>query len=251
MKNPTLPLLVAALIALALVAGCGGGPVNHGVANAVKRALPDAVGPADSWDVDVTGNPGTIIQGRVPAVLIHGVNVRMSPQLAMETLDITATDVRVDIRKRELKSIDSLTFVGTMTQDQVDQYLAATASSSKRPSGFAVKIGDADMGVAFKEKLSFVTIPIEVAGHLAVSSAGPDKVDFVPSKMSVASLNIPRQIVDIAVKQINPTIDLSEISIPVSLKNIHIANHCIVFAGSAQIPKSAFEIAKRQTADAR
>lgn len=241
--------LIAAL--LVVLAGCGGGPVNRGVANAVKAQLPQVVGPADSWDVDVTGNPGTIIRGRVPCVLIHGVNVRMSPQLTMDTLDITAKDIHVDIAKRELKNIDSLTFCGALNQYELDHYMAATASGSKRPDNLQVKLSDADMSVSFAQKLSFVSIPVQVDGRLNVSTAGDNKIDFIPSAISIAKINLPRELVNYSVKAINPAIDLSTMTFPVHLKSIRVTNRRVVFAGSAEIPPAAFAAAKQQTANAR
>ena len=240
-------VLVAALI----LGGCGA-PVNRSVGDGIKAALPGVVGTADSWDVDVTGNPGTIIGGHIPGVIVHGVNVHVSPQMTMAHLDITATDVYVDVRKRELKRIGSLTFAGVLTQEELDSYLRATAPTSKgRPDDFKITLNDHDLSLSFSQKIASFHIPVKVAGRLNVSRHGDDKIDFMPSKLAIASVPIPKKLIDYAADAINPAIDLSSLSFPVHLDNIHVSGQRVMFSGGAEIPKSAFEAAQQQVSNVR
>jgi hypothetical protein len=222
------------------------------VADGIKAALPQVVGPADEWDVDVTGNPGTIIRGRIPGVIIHGVNVHVSPEVTMVQLDIKATNVSVDIRRRALKNIEALTFAGIMTQQELDSYLAATAASSKgRPDDFMVRLNQHDLTMSFSKKVTAFHIPVSLAGRLAVSRHGDNKIDFLPSNLKVARLPIPERIVKYVADAINPAIDLSDMSFPVHLANIHVDSQRIMLSGEARIPKSAFQAAQQQATNAR
>jgi len=245
-------LTAAVLLTIGLaLPGCSG-PVNHSVADGIKAALPQVVGPADEWDVDVTGNPGTIIRGRIPGVHIHGVNVHVSPQVTMAQLDVNATNVCVDIRRRTLKKIDSLTFSGIMTQSELDDYLASTAATTQgRPDDFKVRLNQHDLTMSFSKKVTSFRIPVNIAGRLAVSRHGDNKIDFLPSNLKVARLPIPERIVKYVADAINPAIDLSDMSFPVHLANIHVDSQRIMLSGEARIPKSAFQAAQQQATNVR
>lgn len=244
-----LALSLACAIAVAAT-GCAG-PVNHSVADGIKSALPQVIGPAQEWDVAVTGNPGTIIRGRIPGVVIHGRDVQASPQITIASLDIKAADVVVDVRRRALKSIGSLTFAGVLTQPNLNDYLAATAPAAHgRPDNLAITLNDHDLLLSFDQKVSSFKIPVRVAGGLAVSSKGDDKIDFEPTNLKVASLPIPRSIVLYAARAINPAIDLSSLSFRVHLAGIRVDSRRVLFAGAAEVPDSAFRVAQ-QASNAR
>jgi hypothetical protein len=246
-------LLTLALVLLAalILPGCTG-PVKHSVGNGIKAALPQVVGEADEWDVDVTGNPGTIVRGRIPGVLIHGVNVHVSPQITMEQLDIKASNVSVDVRRRVLKSIDSLTFSGVLSQAELDSYLAATAATaSGRPDSLKITLNQRDLTMSFAEKMSRLSIPVNVAGRVAVSRHGDNKIDFLPSKLQVARLPIPNKVVEYAARSMNPVVDLSNLSFPVHLANIHIHSGRMMFSGAAEIPESAYRAAQQQASNVK
>ncbi|HEY3333152.1 MAG TPA: DUF2993 domain-containing protein [Capsulimonadaceae bacterium] len=226
--------------------------MTHKIADGVKAALPEVIGPADSWEVTVGGNQGTIIGGRVPSVVIHGVNAHVTPEMTMTTLDIDARDISVDLRKRTVKSIGSVTFQGTLNQAQLDRYLRLTdGADPNRPRQLSVGLRRNDLLIGFRYAKYGVSVPVSVAGRLSISRAGSDKIDLNPTRTAVAKVPIPSSVVDYEMKQVNPVIDLSTMKFPVTLRDIHVADGQMVFAGKTEITPDAIKVAQQQAENAK
>lgn len=226
--------------------------VNDQVGSGIKTNLVKVIGPADSWDVKVTGNPGTILKGRIPGVDIHGANVQAAPSLTLQSLDIDANNIHFNTRSHDVSSIDSLRFGGVMNQSQLDSYLKASASSLPgHPKDLKIELRQNDLKVSFKYNVAKIGVPVTVDGALAISAKGDDKIDFIPSKASVAKAPIPKKLLDLAVKKINPVVDLATMPFPLHLSEIKIDNSQIFIAGFAFLPPSAIDAARKQFANAK
>jgi hypothetical protein len=233
------------------IAGCNG-PVTEMVRDGIKSALPSVVGPADSWDVNVTGNPGTILGGRIPGIEIHGRNVKSSLSIDFDKLDVKAQDVHIDLKKRSLKSIDKLWFAGEMTQSELNSYMTATATHQKsRLDYLSTTLRQSDMQVAFQYKFEGIKIPISVTGRLKVSAKGDDKIDFEPSAASIAIVPLPKKLLELAMSKLNPVVDLSSNSFPVHLTDIKVDAHRLIFSGKAEMPASAVKAMQDQLSNAK
>ncbi len=238
-------------VVLVAVAGCGQYP-SHKIGDGVKAALPQVIGPADTWAVDVSGNQGTILGGRVPEVAINGVNVQVSPQLNMSGLNIDAKNIRVDIAKKSLKSIDSLTFSGALTQANLDRYLRLTSGDDPdRPKKLAISLRRDDLLISFKYEALGISVPVKVAGRMYVSPTTDDKIDLHPTSAAVAKISMPRKLLEFQMRGVNPIMDLGTMKFPVHLSNIHVADRMLVFSGKAEVPASAIAAAQEQISNAK
>jgi hypothetical protein len=257
-RFPKPPKIKAAFIVLAAISvgffaltGCNT-LVNEQVQDGIKSNLPKVIGPADSWDVNVSGNPGTILKGRIPGVIIHGVNVQASPTLTLQSIDIDAKNIRFNTRSHAVSSIDSIMFAGVMNQKQLDTYLSATAPSLPgHPKDLKIELRQNDLQISFKYGISKVNIPVKVDGRLAVSKSGDEKIDFIPSGASIAKASIPKKLLEYAVKKINPVVDLTSMPFPLHLTEIKIDNHQILLAGSASLSPAALEAAQKQLSNGK
>ena len=217
--------------------GCGVN-IRHKVGDAIVAALPKVIGPADSYSVDVDGATDSMLRGHIPEVRIHGTNVRLAPEIQMATLDIDAQQIAVDTSTKQLKSIKSLTFSGTMNQAQVDRYINLT-DDPNRPPDLAIRLYDHDLRAKFRYKELGLALPVTVAGRLALDRGNDAMIDFIPSSAIAAKMHVPHRVLMYAVKSVNPVIDLTGISFPVRLRQVGISSHIATFSGSAQLPPSA------------
>lgn len=251
MTRQRLQWIIIALATVVFAGGCGK-MATHKIADGIKTALPTVVGPADSWDVTVTGNEGTIIGGRIPSVSIRGVNVHVTPQMTMAALDIDAKDIAIDVRQRTVKSVGSLAFEGHISQSGLDRYMALNAANN--PNGVKdprIDLRRDDLLLKFKHVEMGVGIPVSVAGRVYVNRASDSKIDFHATSASVARIGIPRAVYNYEIDKLNPVIDLSTMALPIHLKNIHVQDKEIVFSGTTEITKAAIDEAKRQADNAK
>jgi hypothetical protein len=200
----------------------------------------------------VSGNQGTILGGRVPEVAVHGVNVQVSPQLTMSSLDIDAKNIRVDVLKKSLKSIDSLTFRGVLSQADLDRYLRLTANDDQdRPKQLGIRLRQQDLLFSFKYETLGVSVPVKVAGRMYVNPTTDNKIDLHPTSAAVAKISVPRKVLEYQMRSVNPVVDLGTMKFPVHLSNIRVDKQQLVFSGRADVPASAIAAAQEQLANAK
>ena len=122
--NSCRPALAALTLGAVLLSGCGSLSPQTVAAHKIADTLPQTLGPARHYDVQVEGNSFALARGRAHRVRIHGDDVQAAPNATLDTLDIAAQDVSFDTRAKRLDHVGTVEFTGTMGQGHLAQYLA-------------------------------------------------------------------------------------------------------------------------------
>jgi uncharacterized protein YpmS len=228
--------LITSLIALTvLTAGCAQ-TVDHSVAGGIKNALPNAIGSAKSYSVVVDSDAIQLAQGHLRKVDIIGEDVNLSPQLMIDELDIDARDIKADVRTQKVKSVGNVTFAAAIGQDSIDHYLAAQLSNtSQKQENLKVTINDHDVTATILVKALGITVPASVTGTFAVSSDSDKHIQFKANKGSLSVIPVPQFALKLALDKMNPVIDLSNTTVPVTVDSISVQSGKIVLRGEAQL----------------
>lgn len=233
-------LLLAAVLVVSLCFGCGN-PVNRPAAQKIGAMLPRVLGPAQSYDVKVSGSSLSFDSGHIGEVAIHGVDVAFSPQLTVDTLDADVHDIDLDTRSQKVTGMGPVRFVAGISAPHLNSYLAATAANSpSRPQNLAVQIADGSLALTFTVKPLWVNVPVSVTGMLTPEAGRPTLLDFEPTGARVSVVPVPGGLVDLALSHANPVVDLSQLTVPVSIDRTWIRGGNLYFAGTATIPASSF-----------
>lgn len=110
-----LPLLLVLLVA----SGCA--PPTGQIERAIERELPTAIGPADRYQVTITGLSGTA--NRAERVEILGERVRLPDAPELDRLAIRLDGVRLDSRRESIERADSTRASVRMTASALESYL--------------------------------------------------------------------------------------------------------------------------------
>ncbi len=216
-----------ALLAV-FAAGCASSIVRPTVNDAIRKSLPDYIGPAKHYDVKTTGSATDMLGGRLDSLTIEGEDVQVDPQLTISKLFVEMKDVRVDTSTRAMKSVGSTAIRATITESAVNKYITAARGSSN----LAVKLDSEKINVLFTPTVVGVGVPLSVTGTLSIS--GGDKVNFQADQAAIGRLPVSAYVVNKGLERINPVIDLSTMKFPVILEKIALRKGAADITGTAK-----------------
>jgi hypothetical protein len=152
------------MIMLALsVAGCVGDIIDSKVEKKIAESLPDLVGPAKSYDVEVHGSKGKMIKGQIEELIVHGEEVWLTPDLCIDALNVRMKDVVADRKKSELKSVGETTFEATLSEKSLNGYIDKIRTDSPK---IKIKLLKGKMMVHGRPKAWIVSANVDVTGSL-------------------------------------------------------------------------------------
>jgi len=225
------------LVVSSLVAGCVGSSPQKTVAHRIANVLPRWIGPAEHYDVKVDGDTFALGRGHVRRVQIDGSNVQLSSTVSMDRITIDAHDVSFDRKARKIHRIVDVSFVGQVGQDDIDHYL-----TKARPdlSDVSVRLRGDDVQVSTPITVRGYTTTVSVSGTLRPNANAADKLDFVANGGNIGVVPVPARLMNVAIDEINPVLDLSRLRFPVSVKSVEIRNGTASVRGTTTISEQTF-----------
>ncbi len=213
------------------VYGCGH-PVQETAAHKIADVLPSVLGPAAHYDVQVDGDPFALTRGRARAVHIQGQDVQLSPSITLDTLNADARDVSFDTKTRRLSHIGGAAFTASVGQANLDRYLAQ--SKPLLPGLTVTLLPDSVEARIPVDVLKLHTAAL-LSGSFRPDADDPSKLDFEASTAEVGSVPVPAGLVNLAVNEINPVIDLSGLKAPLAVTDAHVTGSRLVLSGTARL----------------
>ena len=226
--------LLPLIITLCLSGGCGH-PVQETAAHKIADALPQLLGPAARYDVQVDGDPFALSRGRAQAVHIQGLDVQMTPTVTLDTLRLDATDVSFDKATRQIAHIGGTAFMATMSQEHLTEYLAHT----KLLPGLVVTLRADDLEAQVPVTFLGLHTTAKLSGNLRPDTQEPNKLDFTANGAQVGILPLPAMLINLAAGEINPLLDLSGLKAPVTVDSTTVSNGVLTLRGQARLESLA------------
>jgi len=211
-----------------LISGCAGGLIRSEVEKGVRHALPDYIGPARSYSVNVHGDSAAILKGRIERLEIEGEDVQVDPKLSIGHLYVDMRNVRCDVKTRALKTVEQASVDALISEAAVNRYIVQTRGDSS----LTVKLEPGKILVQFLPKVLGVGVPIAVSGTPVI--VGGDKINFQADSASLGRLPVPAPVVNKALDAVNPVLDLSTMRFPVILRDIIIEKGNVRVKGNAE-----------------
>ncbi len=221
----------AAIALLCLLpTGCGvGRSAQTIVAHKIADALPQALGPAAHYDVQVSGDALGLARGRARGVLIQGQDVQMTPAVTLDALTLNARDIVFDAKSRQVQSIGSASFAASLGQAHLTEYLLRV-----RPN-LSVTLGADDMTATLPVAFGPVHTTVAVRGTLTPTTPGASTLDFVADRGRLGVLPVPAFAVNAALAAVNPILDLSRVKAPVGVQSADVVGGLLTIRGTAQL----------------
>jgi hypothetical protein len=225
------------LMAVSLVAGCDGLSPQRTVERKIAGVLPRWIGPAAHYDVKVDGDSFAIGRGRVRRVQIDGKNVQLSSTVSMDRIKIDAHDVSFDRKARVIHEVRNVAFEGEVTQQNIDTYLAKA-----RPNltGASVLLRQDDVEASMPITVAGYTTTVSVSGTLHPSKESAKKLNFIANGGSIGRVPVPARLVNVAIDELNPVLDLTSSRFPVDVNSVIVHRGTTSVRGTATISERSF-----------
>jgi hypothetical protein len=219
------------IVGFLALTGCGSLSPQTVAARKIGDALPQVIGPARHYAVQVEGNSFALSRGRARRIHVTGQDVQITPTATLDTLDITAQDVSFDTKAKRLDHVGRAEFTGTLGQEHLNSYLA---QSGIHP-GLAVTLRQSDLEVRLPISAGPIHTSVTVYGQAAPSTQGGSTINFVADRARVSILPVPVFLVNQALDQINPVVDLSHFKMPIALQSAVVQNQTLILQGTADL----------------
>ena len=206
-------------------AGCTGRLVSHAVENEIEACLPNLIGPAQSYKVEVHGPAGKMLRGRIRQLVVYGKGVWAMPDLCLDALEVRMKDVVADPGSMALESIGEVAFETTILEKSLNEHLAHS-----RADGLRVELLDGRVIALARPKVLGIPTNVRLTGSLA---AREDKLDFLVDRFEVAGINTPSVAAKILEDRINPVISLKLAGFSLELTSAKVMPGAVRITGTA------------------
>jgi len=213
-----------------LLSGCIKESVTRKIESGVRSRLPSMIGPAESYEVKASGQTVKMMSGQVSQLELRGRGVRPLGELYIDDLVVRMRNVKFDVDKSELQSVEESAFEATLLEKSVTQYVA---KSHPDLQDLKVEMADGKATVRAKSSLLGISAEMVFTGRLEIASQS--KLNFMPDQMSVAGLPMPDALVGLFAERVNPVLDLSTFRFPIALSGVTILPGAVRIEGTADL----------------
>lgn len=214
-----------------VLCGCASVSPQKIAARKIQAALPQVLGPAESYRVTVDGDAGQLSRGRAKRVHVDGVNVQLSSAVTLDTLTLDAQDISFNRSEKRLEHVGQTQFAGTISQPHLDFYM------NQQPNPFAlhVQLRQRDVVVTLPITAGPLQTSVAVAGQFIPNASDPSALNFTTNRAQLGILPVPAFAVNAALDEIGPVVRLSGFQVPIALETITIQNGVLHVSGTARL----------------
>jgi len=221
----------AVLVVLVAVCGCSKTDPYGATERAIRRSLPEVIGPARSYEVRIARADTNLLGGKIGWIEIHGRDVRASEELTVDDLHVRLEGVRFDRDERAIKSITGSAVTARISAASATRYVA---HRGPQYAGTRFEFRDNEAVVHVTPALLGIRLPVKVSGRPLLR--GNNTIDFDTSHLAVSLLPLPSPLLTLLERRINPILDLATLNLPLSLNGVRIEPGFAVVTGAARLP---------------
>ena len=219
------PLLV---LVPAVLCGCS---VSGTVEDQIERALPRAIGPAESYDVTVDGLRARTSEAE--AVRAVGRRVRPEGAPVLERLDLDLWGVRYDRGERRLERVDSARAAARVLPADLSAFLEAR----RGVRDVSIRLVPPDTAVVrVRPEVGNLALPRGVAAEVDGRLVAVDgRVHLEVLALRAVGLDLGRTAARRLSDQINPVVDLSETRPALRVTRVRVEDGGIVLVAEGDL----------------
>ena len=227
-------------LALALLtSGCS---VSGRVASEIEAVLPEAIGPAESYDVTVEG--ASLRTSSAERVEIVGLRVAREGAPVIDRFEAVLDDVAFDRDKKEVSSVGRARATARVLAPDLEAYLSAQGQVSRA----TLTLAEPDeVLVRVRGELADYEVPVdlEIRGRF-VTNAGRVDLDISGVKAGPISVNGAASNLE---RQINPVLDLTDDDIALTVTAVRVEGGALVLEAAGDL--SGLQISRVDSDSAR
>jgi len=219
-------LAAAAAVAAILSSGCANSLVSGTIERRMKEKLPELLGPADSYELEVSGGTVPMTRGRIDELVIRGRGVQVMPDFQVDELIVRITDL-VAASDGAIKSVGGVTFEALATQARLNDYLVRSKQKE-----MTIELLEDRLLVNARPRLLGIPASVRVTGPLLPDGA---KLNLKIESLEVIGVGVPSIAADFVEWKVNPVVDMATTGFAPHLRAVEISPQGIRIRGAANI----------------
>ncbi|HEX2950510.1 MAG TPA: DUF2993 domain-containing protein [Armatimonadota bacterium] len=223
--------IVSLLLLIPLLAGCSGKSRQHFAEQQITERAPSLIGPAESYSTHVSG----LSSRHVDTVKIVGVGVKPDPNLVIDPLELTISDVSFQQDPFRVLSIGNTQFSARISESALNNYIRQQSHPGTGiTSNEHVELLDKRAKVtATVNATGLVNVPVSTTGRIVAEDGL--RLIYVPETLVLGNVAIPRIVQVLIAGRINPLADLSGLRFQPRITNIGIRPGELLINGTANL----------------
>jgi len=228
------PILLYSFLLLMLVSSGCGRAINRAAERRIRESLPNLLGPARQYRVQVNGSALGTVQGRLSDVQVEGDDVQFANGLLLDRLHLDLKGADYDTTHHTIRHIDSARFVARLGQNSLDVFLAGEAPEGETLKNVRVILsGEKTVTITGKRVVLGLEAPFELTGPLRV--AGPKRVEIDTIRLKVIGIPITGIVLNFLKGKFESGIDLSALPFPIQLTGVSTEAGVLTITGTADV----------------
>lgn len=225
--------LFAAVLVLA-AAGCGR-PFGN-TERRIEARLPELVGPAEEYRVQLSRSTAGALRGRMRWMNVTGRNVELSPGVNVDRVDLRLEGIRADRRWRRLREIRKAEIKLELSEASLNRALDQRSPDFR---DVQITLTSGRIRVVAPGPLVDAEGPVTIEGEPVLTT--PTTLYWKRSRVAVGEFEVP----DAALRKLeaafNPLVDLSKLKYPVRLTHVAIGEGNLTVSGAASLTAEDLE----------
>lgn len=224
------PPLASLCLIWAVLSGCTR-PVNRAAESGIRQALPDILGGAKSYTVRVDNAWERTLQGKLARVSIEGEDVQFKNGLVIDHLSLTLKGVEADTDSRKLRKIRETDFAITIGEKNLNEFLVDEVIDGETLRKVRLQLLENTILVRGERVVLGVGVPFEISGPLLIK--GPSVLELDTARLRIVGIPFTGRVLQFMRKRIENAVDLSQLSFPVMVNEVHIEQGKLTLSGKA------------------
>lgn len=225
-------VIIAVAAVSAILGGCTNEYVTERVEKGIAKKLPELIGPAESYKVDVDGSTARMMKGKINRIEITAYKVKPANKYYLDELNIVLTGVRADPDKQTLESVEKTVFTATITEPSLNKYLRETRPDLK---DLKIDLRSSQMLVHTRPAAYKLSASVDLLGKLQIASSR--LLNFKVNRLTVAGLKTPQFAANYVEDKINPVLDVVSFGFPAKLQSVNVTPEKVTLNGTADLSK--------------
>jgi hypothetical protein len=208
-------MVVGLLVCMAVGLGCRS--IRERAQEGLEQALPQVLGPAASYSVQIDGSSGQIRRGRIARVHIKGTRVCAEGLPQFEEMQLDARNLVIDMDNHSVRSCGTATLAATLTEAELTKMLDQRVRVGQRK-----RIRSRDKYVRVEGTLEAGPLSVRGSSDYALAVKKGVEIWATPTRVSFAGAGarVPGPVRTRAAAVLNPIYTLSEKRLKVRLTGI-------------------------------
>ena len=215
-----------------LCAGCG--RAERHAENKIAEALQQRLGPAKSYDVNITGSPMRLLKGKMERLDIVGKDVNLEKGIKLASLNVTVHDLVFDTKTQAIKHADKTSFSATITQSELTKYLHKNYPDVPELS---VSLRDGNIDVSAKPTVAGVGVNVKTEADILVKDHHLLVLDL--KKISAAGVPAPEFARNYIETKVNPVFDSKDLGFNATVNSLKLAHGLISISGNLDLVQAS------------